>query len=57
MTQVNNSPIQDYVHQKDHTQPTYEMTPVFKPFAVLLIYTIILLVLMLCDISVYTHMS
>ena len=28
-----NSPIQDYVHPDDHTQPTYEMTPVgFKPF-------------------------
>ena len=24
---VNNSPIQDYVHPDDHTQPTYEMTP------------------------------
>ena len=47
MTQVNNSPIKDYVHQNNHTQPTYEMTPVFKPFAVLLFYTIILLVLML----------
>ena len=58
MTQVNNSPIKDYVHQNNHTQPTYEMTPVFKPFAVLLFYTIILLVLiLLCDISVYTHMS
>ena len=29
---VNNSPIQDYVHPDDHTQPTYEMTPGFKPF-------------------------
>ena len=29
---VNNSPIQDYVHPEDHTQPTYEMTPGFKPF-------------------------
>ena len=27
-----NSPIQDYVHQDDHTQPTYEMTPGFRPF-------------------------
>ena len=27
-----NSPIQDYVHPDDHTQPTYEMTPRFKPF-------------------------
>ena len=24
--------IQDYVHPEDHTQPTYEMTPGFKPF-------------------------
>ena len=29
---VNNSPIQDYVHPDDHTQPTYKMTPGFKPF-------------------------
>ena len=29
---INNSPIQDYVHPDDHTQPTYEMTPGFKPF-------------------------
>ena len=29
---VNNSPIQDYVHPNDHTQPTYEMTSGFKPF-------------------------
>ena len=28
----NNSPIQDYVHPDDQTQPTYEMTPGFKPF-------------------------
>ena len=27
-----NSPIQDKVHQEDHTQPTYEMAPGFKPF-------------------------
>ena len=29
---VNNSPIQDYVHPDDHTQPTYEVTPGFQPF-------------------------
>ena len=29
---VNNSPIQDYVHPDDQTQPTFEMTPWFKPF-------------------------
>ena len=30
----NNSPIQDYVHPDDQTQPTFEMTPGFKPFTV-----------------------
>ena len=29
----NNSPIQDYVHPDDQTQPTFEMTPGFKPFS------------------------
>ena len=28
----NNSPIQDYVHPDDQTQPTFEMTPGLKPF-------------------------
>ena len=32
VTVNNNSPIQDYVHLDDHIQPTYEMTPGFKPF-------------------------
>ena len=32
VTVNNNSPIQDYAHPDDHTQPTYEMTPGFKPF-------------------------
>ena len=32
VTVNNNSPIQDYVHLDDYTQPTYEMTPGFKPF-------------------------
>ena len=32
VTVNNNSPIQDYVHPDDHTQPTYDMTPGFKPF-------------------------
>ena len=27
-----NSPIQDYVHPEDQTQPTIEMTPGLKPF-------------------------
>ena len=35
VTVNNNSPIQDYVHPDDHkTQPSFEMTPGFKPFTV-----------------------
>ena len=30
-----NSPIEDYVHPDDHTQPTFVMTPRFKPLTVL----------------------
>ena len=36
VTVNNNTPIQDYVHPDDQTQPTFEMTPGFKPFTVLL---------------------
>ena len=32
VTVNNNSPIQNYVHPDDQTQPTFEMTPRFKPF-------------------------
>ena len=32
VTVNNNSPIQDYVHPDDQTQPTFEMTPGFKAF-------------------------
>ena len=32
VTVNNNSALQDYVHPDDHTKPTYEMTPGFKPF-------------------------
>ena len=35
VTVNNNSPIQDYTHPDDHTQPIYEMTPGFKPFILL----------------------
>ena len=31
---MNNSLIHDNVHQDDHTQPTYEITPGFKPFTI-----------------------
>ena len=32
VTANNNSPIQDYVHPYDQTQPTFEMISGFKPF-------------------------
>ena len=32
VTVNSNSRIQDYVHPDDQTQPTFEMTPGFKPF-------------------------
>ena len=35
VTDNNNGPIQDYVQPDDHTYPTYEMTPGFKPFTVI----------------------
>ena len=34
VTVNNNSPIQDYVHPDDQTQPTFEVTPGFKPFTI-----------------------
>ena len=43
VTVNNNSPIQDYVHLDDQTQPTYEMTPGFKPFTVLVVIKLLTL--------------
>ena len=40
VTVNNNSPIQDYVHPDDQTQPTFEMTPGVKPFTVLFDFVI-----------------
>ena len=38
----NNSPIQDYVHPDDQTEPTFEMTPGFKPFTIsMLLFTLV----------------
>ena len=34
VTVNNKSPIQDYVHPDDQTQPTFEVTLGFKPFTV-----------------------
>ena len=36
------SAIQEYVHADAHTQPTFEMMPGFKPFAVISIFIYIL---------------
>ena len=30
-----NSPPQDYIHPDDYNLPTYDMTPMFKPFTIL----------------------
>ena len=38
------SPIQDYVHPDDQTQPTFEMTPGFKPFTIIIIRIIIIII-------------
>ena len=34
VTVNNNSPIQDYIHLDDQTQPTFEKTPGFRPFTI-----------------------
>ena len=40
VTVNNNSPIQDYSHLDDQTQPTFEMTPGFKSFTIkFILYT------------------
>ena len=38
VTVNNNGPIQDYVHPDNQTQPTFEMTPWFKPFTELTLF-------------------
>ena len=35
VTVNNNSPIQNYVHPDDQTEPTLEMTPGLKPFTII----------------------
>ena len=37
VTVNNNSPIQDYVHPENQTQPTFEMTPGFRPFTIIVL--------------------
>ena len=47
VTLNNNSPIQDYVHPDDHTQPTYGMTPGLKTFTIPIIIIIIIIIILL----------
>ena len=42
VTVNNNSPIQDYVHPDDQTQP-FDMTPGFKPFTIIILIIIIII--------------
>ena len=51
VTVNNNNPIQDYVHPDDHTQPTHEMTPGFKPFTIFCIVSLEAVAHELDDIS------
>ena len=39
VTVNSNSPIHEYVHPGDQTQPAYEMTPGFKPFTEIIIFS------------------
>ena len=41
VTVNNNSPVHDYVHPDDQTQPTFEMTPGFKPLTVYIFVVVI----------------
>ena len=60
ITLNNNSPIQDCIYPDDHTQPTYGMTPGFKPFTMLAILLLLfssslllLLLTLLLSLSYY----
>ena len=48
-----NSPIQDYVHPNDQTQPTFAMTPGFKPFTII----IIMMMMMMMKVMVMVMMN
>ena len=48
VTVNNNSPIQDYAHPDDQTQP-FEMTPGFKPF------TAVRLISIICERTLQLH--
>ena len=51
---VNNSPIQDYVHPDDQTQPTctFEMTPGFKTLTIIYLFIIIIILIFIVIIII-----
>ena len=51
VTVNNNSPIQEYVHPDDQTQPTFEMTPGFKPFTIIIIIFIMMMMIIIMMIK------
>ena len=53
VTVNNNSPIHDYVHPDDQTQPTFEMTPGFKPLTVY-IFVVVKIIFFLRNMLVIT---
>ena len=63
VTVNNNSPIQDYVHPDNQTQPTFEKTRGFKPFTIILLllleivgYEVIIVHLALCNSLAIYHL-
>ena len=56
VTVNNNSPIQDYVHPNDQTQPTFEMTPWFKPFTTIIIMMTMMMIKVMVIVMVMMMM-
>ena len=56
VTVYNNSPIQDYVHPNDQTQPTFEMTPGFKPFTIIIIMMMMMMIKVMVMVMVMMMM-
>ena len=52
-----NSPIQDYVHPDEQTQPTFEMTRGFKPFTIIIIMMMMMMMMMNVMVMVMNNFS
>ena len=57
VTVNDNSPIQDYVNPDDQTQPTFEMTPGFKPFTIIIIIIITIFWFIILTKKGFNHSS